>query len=75
MTTKISHGQAASNGARFMWMGFAMGLACMAALFIAGLATGSSGMVVMASSSAAALGAAWSATSSAARKKAAGPRA
>lgn len=47
----------------------------MAALFVAGLATGSAGMVVMASSSAAALGAAWSASSAAARKKAAGPRA
>ncbi len=84
MTARINHGQAACNGARFMWMGFALGLACMAALFsaglatgmaglatgMAGLATGSAGLVVMASSAAAALGAAWSAASSASGKAA-----
>ena len=71
MSAKNTHAAARNNGTRHMWIGFAMGLACMAALFIAGLAQGSAGMVVMASSTAAALAAAWSATATAARRKAA----
>ncbi len=56
---------------RIMGIGMAMGLACMAALFIAGLVQGSAGMTVMASSCAALLGATWTSTSVAAKKKAA----
>ncbi|WP_425865174.1 hypothetical protein [Arthrobacter sp. TWP1-1] len=62
---------ARNNGTRYQWMGFAMGLVCMAALFIAGLVKGNAGMVVMASSAAAALAAAWSASATFAKKKAA----
>lgn len=75
MNAKTTNAAARINGTRHMWIGFAMGLACMAALFIAGLVQGSAGMVVMASSTAAALAAAWSATATAAKKKAAAARA
>lgn len=70
--TNASHVTPAKNdGTRYLWIGFAMGLACMAALFIAGLVTGSAGMTVMASSAAAVLGAVWSSTAAAAKKAAA----
>ncbi len=59
------------NSARYLWIGFAMGLACMAALFIAGLVKGNVGMTVMASSTAAVLGATWTSTTVAMKKKAA----
>lgn len=63
--------QSTFNSALYMRIGFLMGLACMAALFIAGLARGNVGMAVMASSTAAVLGATWSSTSAAMKKKAA----
>lgn len=56
---------------RIMRIGMTMGLACMAALFIAGLIKGNAGMVVMASSCAALLGATWASTGATAKKKAA----
>lgn len=56
---------------RVMRIGMAMGLACMVALFVAGLVKGNAGMLVMAASAAAVLGATWASTSAAARKKAA----
>lgn len=59
-----------NSGARYLWIGFTMGLACMAALFIAGLITGNAGMTVMASSTAAVLGAVWTSTAAAAKKAA-----
>ncbi|SEE72290.1 hypothetical protein SAMN04489740_2313 [Arthrobacter alpinus] len=61
----------ANSGARYTWLGFALGLVSMAALVVAGLIKGNVGMVVMASSTAAALAAAWSATAMAVKKKAA----
>lgn len=60
-----------NNGTRFLWIGPVAGLACMAALFIAGLITGSAGMTVMAATTAALLAAVWSSTVAAAKKKAA----
>lgn len=59
------------NGGRYMWLGFAMGLACMAGLFIAGAVKGNAGMMVMASSAGVLLGAVWSSTTFVLRKKAA----
>ncbi|WP_104108602.1 hypothetical protein [Arthrobacter sp. N199823] len=58
---------AKNDGTRYMWMGFTMGLACMVALFIAGLVTGSAGMTVMAASTAAVLAAVWTSTAVAAK--------
>lgn len=58
------------NGSRYAWLGFAMGIASMVALFTYGLISQSQGMLVMSSSMAALLGAAWAATSLATRKKA-----
>ena len=59
------------TGTRYAWIGFAMGIACMAGLFIFGLAIRQPGLVVMSSSLAAVLGAAWSATHVATSKLAA----
>ncbi len=56
------------NGAQYAWIGFAMGIACMAALFIYGLVSSTPGMLVMSSSMAAMLGAVWVSTSATARK-------
>ncbi|MFF5793557.1 hypothetical protein ACFY5D_16045 [Paeniglutamicibacter sp. NPDC012692] len=50
------------SGARYAWIGFAMGIACMAALFIYGLVIRQPGLIVMSSSLAAVLGATWGAT-------------
>ncbi|GAA4657273.1 hypothetical protein [Arthrobacter cryoconiti] len=58
------------NGTRFVWMGFAAGLACMLALFIYGLVRGSAPMLVMASSVGVVLGSTWTATSVALKKRA-----
>ena len=58
------------NAARFASIGFALGLACMVALFIAGAIAGNAGMMVMASSVGAMQGAAGVATSAAIKKKA-----
>lgn len=69
MNAKTANTATRNNGTRYMWLGFAMGLACMAALFIAGLVKGSAGMVVMASSTAAILAGTWSATAVTAKKK------
>lgn len=55
-----------------MRIGMSIGLACMVALFIAGLVTGNAGMTVMASTCAALLGAVWASMGAAARKKSAG---
>lgn len=71
MTNATIKTQSTFNNALYMKLGFLMGLACMAALFIAGLVKGNVGMVVMASSMAAMLGAVWSSTSAAMKKKAA----
>lgn len=71
MSTTAKTSAAASNGTRFLWIGPVAGLACMAALLIAGLITGSAGMTVMAASTAALLAAVWSSTVAAAKKKAA----
>ena len=60
-----------NNGTRFLWIGPVAGLACMAALFTAGLITGSAGMTVMAATTAALLAAVWSSTVAAAKKTAA----
>ncbi|MDD0856953.1 hypothetical protein NHF46_02330 [Arthrobacter alpinus] len=69
--TKINHGTKAKNdGTRYMWIGFAMGLACMAALFIAGLITRSAGMTVMAASTAGILVAIFASTTVAAKSAA-----
>lgn len=57
------------NGAQYAWIGFAMGIACMAALFFYGLVSSTPGMLVMSSSMAAMLGAVWVSTSATARKK------
>lgn len=54
-----------------MRIGMSLGLACMVALFIAGLIMGKAGMTVMAASTAAVLGAVWASTSVAINKKAA----
>lgn len=59
--TRTSHQRMAQRGAMF---GFAMGIACMAALFVHGLLIGSAGLVVVASSTAAGLGGAWAAVAS-----------
>ncbi|WP_417216852.1 hypothetical protein [Arthrobacter sp.] len=56
-----------ANGQQYAWIGYAMGIACMAALFIAGLVTGTAQMMVMACSLAAMLGALWASTTAAAR--------
>ena len=66
MDAKTTATATRNDGTRYMWIGFALGLACMVALFIAGLVEGSAGMVVMASSTAAALAAVWSSTAVAA---------
>lgn len=58
------------DGTRFAWMGFAAGLLCMIALFIAGALQGNAGMMVMATSTAAALGATWVSVSVSLQKKA-----
>ncbi|HXD28347.1 MAG TPA: hypothetical protein VN621_06275 [Arthrobacter sp.] len=52
------------------WIGYALGIACMAVLFIAGLAAGKPQLTVMASSLAVLLGAVWSSTSAAVKKSA-----
>lgn len=57
------------SGARYAWIGFAMGIACMVGLFIHGLAIGQPGLVVISSSCAALMGAIWSATHVAAKKR------
>lgn len=59
------------NGAQHAWIGYVLGLACMAGLFIYGLTLETPGLLVMSSSMAALLGAVWASTSAAARKKAA----
>lgn len=58
------------NGQRYAWIGYILGIACMAALFIAGLVMGKPQLSVMAGSMAALLGAVWSSTSVAAKKSA-----
>lgn len=55
---------------RHAWIGYALGLGCMAALFIAGLATGTPHLPVMASSIAGLLAFVWTWTSAAATKTA-----
>ncbi|GAA1876922.1 hypothetical protein GCM10009715_24610 [Paeniglutamicibacter psychrophenolicus] len=62
--------QGRAKGALYSWIGFATGIACMAALIIFGLVKGNAGMVVMGSSTGAMLGALWASTSAATRKKA-----
>lgn len=52
-------------------IGMSMGLACMVALFIAGLIKGNAGMTVMAATCAALLCGVWASTSAAAKKKSA----
>lgn len=74
MNTKNAATQAKTSeyySIRILWAGMAAGLACMAALVIAGLVQGSAGMVVMASSVAAALVAGTTAASASIKKKAA----
>ncbi|GAA5227080.1 hypothetical protein [Paeniglutamicibacter antarcticus] len=58
-----------ANGSQSAWLGFAMGIASMAALFIYGLTSHSQGMLVMSSSMAALLCAVWATTSAVTRKK------
>lgn len=58
------------NGQRYAWIGYTLGIACMAALFIAGLVMGKPQLCVMAGSMAALLGAVWASTSVAAKKSA-----
>lgn len=60
------------NGQRYAWIGYAMGIACMAALFITGLAMGQPQLTVMASSMAVLLGAVWASTAATARKRSTG---
>lgn len=59
-----------NDGTRFAWLGFAAGLLCMTALFIAGAVKGSAGMMVMASSTASVLGAVWASVAVSVKKKA-----
>ncbi|MGP5724912.1 hypothetical protein ACTXOR_03890 [Arthrobacter rhombi] len=54
------------NSQRYAWIGFALGIACMAGLFIFGLTTGKPQLPVMAGSIGALLGAVWASTSAAA---------
>ena len=56
------------NTQRHAWIGYALGIACMAVLFIAGLAAGKPQLTVMASSLAVLLGAVWTSTSAAVKK-------
>ena len=67
--TKNSN-QGRANGAQYAWIGFAMGITCMAVLVICGLIKGNAGMAVMGSTMGAMLGAAWASTSATTRKKA-----
>lgn len=67
--TTASTSENANPGARYMWLGFAMGLACMVTLFTAGLVKGNAGMMVMASTVSAGLGASWAAAVTAAKNK------
>ncbi|MDN5905928.1 MAG: hypothetical protein ACTHZK_11550 [Arthrobacter sp.] len=55
------------NGQRYAWIGFALGIACMVALFVYGLITGKPQLMVIASSVAALLGVVWASTSAAAQ--------
>ncbi|MET4004734.1 multidrug efflux pump subunit AcrB [Arthrobacter sp. UYCu511] len=71
MTNNGSQAKSTSNSARYMGLGFAMGMLCMIALFVAGLIKANAGMVVMAASMAAVLGATWGSTVVAMKKKAA----
>ncbi|WP_372696841.1 hypothetical protein [Arthrobacter sp. JSM 101049] len=57
------------SGQRYTWIGYAAGIVCMTALFIAGLATGKPQLAVMAGTLAALLGTIW-ASAAAARKAA-----
>ena len=59
-----------TTGEQYAWIGFAMGIACMATLVVFGPVTGSTGMAVMGSSTGAMLGAVWASTNAAMRKKA-----
>lgn len=59
-----------SNGSQFAWIGFALGIACMAALFVYGLIAGIQPLLVMSSSTAALLGAVWASTVASAKKRA-----
>lgn len=59
-----------NGGTRFAWLGFAAGLLCMSALFIAGAVKGNAGMMVMAASTATLLGAVWVSVSASLKKKA-----
>ena len=58
-----------AHGPRYAWLGFAMGIASMAALFIYGLINQSLGMLLMSSSMAGLLCAVWVATGTATRNK------
>ncbi|GAA1499053.1 hypothetical protein [Paeniglutamicibacter kerguelensis] len=58
----MNNSKQTQTGARYAWIGFAMGIACMAGMFNRGLAIGQPGLVVMSSSLAAVLGATWSTT-------------
>ena len=65
----MNNSKQTQSGARYAWIGFAMGIACMAGLFVHGLAIGQPGLVVISSSLAAVLGATWSATHVAIKKR------
>lgn len=54
---------------KWAWAGPAGGIACMIALFIAGLATQTPGMVVMAASVGAMLGAVWASVTTSLRRR------
>lgn len=54
---------------KWSWLGPAAGIACMLALFAAGIGTETPGLVVMATSIGAALGGVWAATSTALRRR------
>ena len=59
---------------KWSWAGPVAGIACMIALFIAGIVTHTSGMTIMAASLAAALGGMWVGVSSSLRRKIADQR-
>ncbi len=62
--------QPRTNGAQHSWIGYALGIACMAGLFIPGVATSTPGLVIMSSSLAVLLGALWATASTTAKKRA-----
>jgi hypothetical protein len=67
-TNRISSTRRLRLSLKWAWAGPVGGLACMVALFVAGIATQTPGMVVMAASVAAVLGGVWAGVTASLRR-------